>query len=160
MSHLSIRLKAPNGVEYTQPTGLWINNEWRHSKDGSTITSVNPSDESEITSVHAASPEDVDDAVAAARKAFKNPTWRDLPPTDRGNLMLKLADIVEREAKTLATIETWDNGKPFQVALNEDVSEVANTLRYYGGWADKIYGQVIDVVCSEHRSTALIHNRS
>ena len=146
MSYLSVRLKAPNGLEYTQPTGLWINNEWRHSRSGTTITSINPSDESEITSVHAASPEDVDDAVAAARKAFKSPNWRDMAPTDRGVLMIKLAELVEQEAKTLASIETWDNGKPFQVALNEDVPEVATTLRYYGGWADKIYGQVIDVV--------------
>ena len=146
MSYLSTRLKAPNGTEYTQPTGLWINNEWRPSKDGSTITSINPTDESEITSVHAASPGDIDDAVAAARKAFKDPAWREIAPTDRGALMYKLAELVERDSKVLATIETWDNGKPYQVALNEDLGEVALTLKYYAGWADKIYGQVIDTV--------------
>lgn len=64
--------------------------------------------------------------------------------TDRGNLLLKLASLVEEHAETLATIETWDNGKPYQVALNEDVAEVAGTLRYYGGYADKIHGQVIN----------------
>lgn len=145
MSDLTIKLKAPNGVEYVQPTGLWINNRWRSSKGGS-ITSINPTDECEITSVHAASPEDIDDAVSAARKAFQNPDWRDMAPTDRGNLMIKLAELVERDAKVLATIETWDNGKPYEVALNEDVAEVAGCLKYYGGYADKIHGQVIDVV--------------
>lgn len=52
--------------------------------------------------------------------------------------MLKLASLVEEHAETLATIETWDNGKPYSVALNEDVGEVANTFRYYGGYADKV----------------------
>ena len=55
-----------------------------------------------------------------------------------------LADFISTDAETLATIETWDNGKPYQVALTSDVAEVAETLRYYGGYADKIHGQVIN----------------
>lgn len=102
------------------------------------------SDETEIISVYAASSEDVDIAVSAAREAFNSPAWRDLPPTERGLLLLDLASLVEDHGETLATIETWDNGKPYQVALDEDVTEVVNTLRYFGGYADKIHGQVID----------------
>lgn len=68
------------------------------------------SDESEITSVYAAGPEDVDIAVKAARKALRDPSWKLLPPTDRGSLMLKLADLIEEHKEVLATIETWDNG--------------------------------------------------
>ena len=88
---LSVELTAPNGHKYTQPTGLFINNEFVKSKSGEKITSINPSDESEIASVSAAGTEDVDVAVAAARNAFK--TWRDIVPTERGELMLKLADL-------------------------------------------------------------------
>lgn len=102
------------------------------------------SNESEITSVYAASVDDVDIAVKAARKAFKDPSWRDLSPTDRGNMMIKLSDLVAAHAETLATIETWDNGKPYSVALAEDIGEVQAVLKYYGGYADKIHGQVID----------------
>jgi len=58
--------------------------------------------------------------------------------------MIKLSDLVQKHAETLATIETWDNGKPYQVALNEDLAEVSGCIRYYGGWADKIHGQVIN----------------
>lgn len=58
--------------------------------------------------------------------------------------MVTLATLVEKHAETLATIESWDNGKPYSVALGEDVAEVAATLRYYGGYADKIHGQVIN----------------
>lgn len=91
------------------------------------------SDESEITSVYAASVDDVDAAVKAARKAFKNPSWRDLSPTNKGNLLIKLSDLVLAHAETLATIETWDNGKPYSDSLGGDVKELASVLRYYGG---------------------------
>lgn len=94
--------------------------------------------------MYAAGAEDVDVAVAAARKAFKAASWRDISTTDRGKLLGKLASLVEANAETLATIETWDNGKPYQVALNDDLGEVVQVLRYYGGYADKIFGQVID----------------
>ncbi|KAI4175974.1 MAG: hypothetical protein LQ343_001256 [Gyalolechia ehrenbergii] len=141
-SDLSIELTAPNGRKYTQPTGLFINNEFVKSKSGEKITSINPTDEKEIASVYAAGPDDVDDAVAAARKAFK--TWRDVAPTEKGGLMLKLADLVDRDRELLATIETWDNGKPYAVSLSEDLAEVAGCLRYYAGYADKLHGQVID----------------
>jgi aldehyde dehydrogenase (NAD+) len=64
--------------------------------------------------------------------------------TKRGNLMIKLSQLVEENAETLATIETWDNGKPYTAALHGDVAEVVAVFKYYGGWADKVHGQVID----------------
>ena len=110
MSDLSIELTAPNGTKYTQPIGLFINNEWQPSSKGNNITSINPTDESEIASVHAAEPEDVDKAVEAARAAFKGP-WRDMPTSERGDLMTKLSSLVHENREVLATIETWDNGE-------------------------------------------------
>jgi aldehyde dehydrogenase (NAD(P)+) len=82
--------------------------------------------------------------VLAARAALNNPSWRDLGASERGKLLYRLAELVESHRDTLATIETWDNGKPFAVARDEDLTEVAETLRYYAGWADKVFGQVID----------------
>lgn len=61
--------------------------------------------------MYAAGEEDVNIAVAAARKALKDPSWKGLPATDRGALMIKLADLIEQHKETLATIETWDNGQ-------------------------------------------------
>lgn len=145
MSDLSIELTAPNGKKYIQPTGLFINNTFVPGSKGNKVTSINPTNEAEIASVHAAEPEDVDKAVAAARAAFKHGApWREMSPTDRGDLMYKLSQLVEANKELLATIETWDNGKPYSVALNEDLAEVAGTIKYYAGWADKIHGQVID----------------
>lgn len=107
------------------------------------------SDETPIASVYAATEEDVNAAVVAARAAFNNPSWRDIAPTDRGYMMYKLAELIEKHAATLATIETWDNGKPYSVALNGDLAEIVAVFKYYAGYADKIYGQVIDVGASK-----------
>ena len=63
--------------------------------------------------------------------------------TDRGAMMLKFADLIEEHREDLATLETWDNGKPYTVARDEDLGEVINTIRFYAGYADKIYGQTI-----------------
>ena len=108
-------------------------------------------DEKEICSVEAASADDIDKAVKAARTAFKDPSWRDLAPTDRGALMYKFADLVDEHKETLATLETWDNGKPYSVALNEDLGEVVGCIRYYAGWADKIHG---DTLCTSPQKFA------
>ncbi|KIW98913.1 uncharacterized protein Z519_00576 [Cladophialophora bantiana CBS 173.52] len=143
MADLKVELTAPNGRKITLPTGLFINNEFVKSSSGEKITSINPADEKEICSVEAASADDIDKAVKAARAAFNDPSWRDLPATDRGALMYKFADVLEENKETLATLETWDNGKPYSVALNEDLGEVVNCIRYYAGWADKIHGETI-----------------
>jgi aldehyde dehydrogenase (NAD+) len=94
--------------------------------------------------VYAATTEDVDKAVAAARKAFKDPSWRKLSGTERGALLNKLADLIEQHQELIATIETLDNGKPYSAALNEDLADVISVFRYYAGFADKNFGQVID----------------
>jgi acyl-CoA reductase-like NAD-dependent aldehyde dehydrogenase len=62
----------------------------------------------------------------------------------RADLLFKFADLIEKNREVLATIETWDNGKPYQVSLNDDLGEVIGTIKYYAGWANKIHGQVID----------------
>jgi len=95
-----------------------------------------------ICSVAEATEKDVDIAVAAAREAFEGP-WRKVTPEDRGKLLVKLADLIEKHADTLAAIESLDNGKAISMAKG-DMGLVAGCLRYYGGWADKIEGKVID----------------
>jgi aldehyde dehydrogenase (NAD+) len=141
---LTQTLTAPNGRKYEQPTGLFINNEWTSSSKNTKFTSINPTTETEITSVHSAGPEDVDRAVAAARKAFNHSSWRDLPPSERGDLLYKLSQLVEEHKEVLATIETWDSGKPYAACRDEDMADVIGTFKYYAGWADKIQGKVID----------------
>jgi aldehyde dehydrogenase (NAD+) len=71
---------------------------------------INSRTEVKIATVQAASEEDVDRAVEAARAALKHVSWKHLPGTDRGTLMAKLADLLEENKKLFATIDAWDNG--------------------------------------------------
>lgn len=138
----SIQLKTPHTGEYEQPTGLFINNEFVKGVDGKTFEVINPSDESVICSIHEATEKDVDIAVSAARKAFEGP-WRKESPENRGRLLTKLADLFEANIDKLAAVESLDNGKAITMAKG-DVAASAGCLRYYGGWADKIEGKVVD----------------
>lgn len=92
--------------------------------------------------MHEATEKDVDIAVSAARKAFEGP-WRTVTPEQRGKYLVKLADLVEQNLEQLAAIEALDNGKAFSMAKG-DIRASAGCLRYYGGWADKIQGKVVD----------------
>lgn len=121
----------------------FINNEFVKSVDGKTFDVINPSTEEVICAVQEASEKDVDIAVAAARKAFNGP-WRKETPEGRGKLLVKLAELFEKNADILAAVEALDNGKAFSMAKNVDVPGCAGCLRYYGGWADKIEGKVVD----------------
>ena len=68
-----------------------------------------------------------------------------MPGFERGKLLIKLATLLERDVEILAAIEALDNGKTFSMAKAFDVAEAAATFRYYGGWADKQHGKVIEV---------------
>jgi aldehyde dehydrogenase (NAD+) len=87
--------------------------------------------------------QDVDKAVKAARKAFDEGPWRRMAAVERGNLMYKLADLMEKNADELAALESLDNGKPYSLSRGVDIPLAIKTIRYYAGWADKIHGRVL-----------------
>jgi hypothetical protein len=120
----------------------FINGEFVKGKDGKTFETINPSTEKPICSVHEATEKDVDIAVAAARKAFEGP-WSKVTPSARGQMLMKLADLMDEHVETLAAIETLDNGKAISMA-KVDVALSSGCIRYYAGYADKIHGKVID----------------
>jgi len=138
----TIELSTPSSGKYQQPTGLFINNEWVKGVDGKTFETINPTTEEVICSVSEATEKDVDIAVAAARKAFEG-SWRKETPQQRGIYLVNLANLLEKNLDLLAAVETLDNGKSLGMAKG-DVGSVVGCLRYYGGWADKIEGKVID----------------
>ncbi|KUL87849.1 hypothetical protein ZTR_03157 [Talaromyces verruculosus] len=129
-------------ITYQQPLGLFIDNEFVPGVAGRTFETINPHDEKPIVAVHEGDANDVDIAVKAARKALEG-EWKHITPSERGRLLLRLADFLERDIETVAAIEALDNGKSITMAKG-DVTASAGCFRYYGGWADKIYGQTID----------------
>lgn len=139
---LSVNVQLPNGKLYEQPTGLFINGEFVYPKQKKTFEVVSPSTEDEITHVYEALEEDVDTAVDAALKAF-NSEWSTSDPQVRAKVLLKLADLVEAHADTLALIEALDNGKSLMCSRG-DVALTAAYFRSCGGWSDKITGKIIE----------------
>jgi aldehyde dehydrogenase (NAD+) len=113
---------------------------------GKTFPTINPATGEKITDVAEGDKADVDIAVNAARDAFKlGSPWRRMDASERGRLLNKLADLMERDAVYLASLETLDNGKPYKTALLGDVALSVKCYRYYAGWADKIEGKTIPI---------------
>jgi aldehyde dehydrogenase (NAD+) len=127
------------------PTKLLINNEWVESISGKRFETINPSTGEIICDVAEADSADVDRAVRAARKAFTSSDWSKMSATRRGELLYKLADLIEKNKEELARLETLDNGKPLNDSLNIDLNLVIACYRYYAGWADKIQGKTIPI---------------
>jgi aldehyde dehydrogenase (NAD+) len=126
-------------------TKLLINGQWINSESGKTFATINPATGKEICQVSEADSADVNKAVKAARAAFDNGPWRKMSGSERGRLLNKLADLIEKNADELARLESLDNGKPFAVAKAADLSLTVACYRYYAGWADKLQGKTIPV---------------
>ncbi|XP_067084258.1 aldehyde dehydrogenase 1A1-like isoform X1 [Osmerus mordax] len=130
-------------VQYTK---IFINNEWHESSSGDKMPVLNPASGDLLCEVEEGRPEDVDKAVRSARAAFQlGSPWRRMDASDRGELLSRLADLVERDRLLLATLEALDSGKLFLMAYFVDLVATIKTLRYFGGWADKIQGRTIPV---------------
>jgi phenylacetaldehyde dehydrogenase len=123
---------------------LFINNEWVSSTHGATLAIEDPSTGREVGRIVDASDADVDRAVAAARAAFDDGRWSNLPPKVRERTILKLADLIEAHLAEFAELEAIDNGKPVGFAKVVDVPGAVDHLRYMAGWASKLGGQVLD----------------
>lgn len=123
---------------------LFINNEFVDAVNGSTFEVVNPATGDVIAEVADGSEKDVDRAVKAAKDAFRlGSEWRRMDPVNRGVLLNRLADLIERDRAYIAALETYNNGKPFKDAYNIDIPHAISVLRYYAGWPDKMNGKVL-----------------
>lgn len=123
---------------------LFIDGAWTEGSAGQVMSSQNPATGKDWATFACASPEDVDRAVAAARRALEDPSWRDMAQTARGKLLYRLAELIEASAAQLGETETTDSGK----LLAETASQtryVGDYYRYYAGLADKIEGQVLPI---------------
>lgn len=109
------------------------------------FTTYNPANEQAITDVSMAGPEEVERAVEAAREAFDNGPWRKMSANERGALMYKLADLIEKNIDELAAMEALDNGKSAHIAKQADIALTYRVIRNYAGWADKYHGEVVPV---------------
>ena len=136
-------MKKPAAPKIRQ-TKLLIDGKWVDSVDGKTFETLNPATGEPIAKVAEGSAKDVDKAVKAARRALESGPWGKMDAAERGQLLFKLADLVEKNTGELAALESLNCGKTITDSVG-DLAGVVNTLRYYGGWADKIEGKTVPV---------------
>ena len=122
------------------PKKLLIGGRWVESASGKTFDTIDPATGEVLAKVAEAGAQDVDRAVAAARKSFDGGVWRSLPPAERAKALWKAGDLIEEHAMELAQLDSLDNGKPINEMLLFDVPLTAATFRYYAGWVTKLEG--------------------
>lgn len=110
---------------------------------GATTPALCPADESVLCEVSSAQKEDVDIAVRAAKEAFENGDWSRMSHRDRGTLMFRLADLMEKHKEELATLESLDSGAVYTLAIKTHIGMSIETWRYFAGWTDKVHGNTI-----------------
>ena len=140
---LAPRAAAPH-VPIRQ-TRLLIDGQWVEAASGKRFPTFNPATGERIAEVAEADRVDVDRAVAAARRAFESGPWSRMPASERGHLLYRLADLLEKNLDELAALETLDNGKPIRDSKAADLPLSIACYRYYAGWADKIEGKTIPI---------------
>ncbi len=127
---------------------LFIDGNWRAAGDGATMAATNPFNQEVHGNIPVATQGDVEEAIAAARKAFDS-HWRHTTPGERAKLINRAADLIDAEEDRLALLETTDNGKVIR-ETHSQMGYSARIFRYYAGWADKLHG---DVVPLDQKST-------
>ena len=122
------------------PKKLFIGGRWVEAAGGETFETIDPATGEVLARVAEGGAEDIDRAVASARRSFNRGTWRELPPAERAKVLWKVGDMLEERADEFAQLETLDNGMPINDALLFHVPLAAATFRYYAGWVTKLDG--------------------
>ncbi|KDP31120.1 hypothetical protein JCGZ_11496 [Jatropha curcas] len=140
-------ITPPVQIRYTQNL---INGKFVDAASGKTFPAYDPRTGEVIAHVAEGDAEDIDRAVAAARKAFDEGPWPKMTPYERSRILLRFADLVEKHNDELAALETWNNGKPYEQSAKSELPMLARLFRYYAGWADKIHGLTVPGDSNHH----------
>lgn len=133
-----------NKREIPVPTQLFINGAFVNAENDKTSDVINPTNEEVLCKVAYASEGDIDTAVKAAHEAFYG-SWKSMNARQRGQIMFKLADLMEQHKEELATIEAVDSGAVYTLAIKTHIGMSIDAWRYFAGWCDKIEGSTIPV---------------
>jgi len=120
----------------------FIDGKFVDAASGATFNNISPRDGQVIAQVASTDSEDVDRAVAAARRAFEAGVWRNQSPKDRKKVLLKFAELFEANLDELAFLESIDMGKPISDSRNIDVNVTLETFQWYAECPDKLYDEI------------------
>jgi aldehyde dehydrogenase (NAD+) len=128
-----------------KPGKLFIGGKWGEAASGKTFPTINPATGETLAQIAEGGERDADAAVRAARAAFESGPWAEMSAADRGKILWKIGDLIDKYNEELGTLETLDNGKPIFESRQVDMPMVAEVFRYYAGWATKIHGETVPV---------------
>ncbi len=129
--------ESTDHVSLEKRYGLFIDGEFVAPQKGRYFDSINPATEEKLSRVAEAGAADVDRAVKAARRAYRN-AWSRMKPAERGKYIFRIARIIQERAREFAAIESLDGGKPIRESRDVDIPLAAAHFFYYAGWADKL----------------------
>jgi aldehyde dehydrogenase (NAD+) len=129
--------------------GIFINNKWRDPSSKEWFDSINPSNNKKLAKIAQASKKDVDDAVKAARAAFKS--WSATSGHERARYLYAIARQIQKHSRLFAVLETMDNGKPIRETRDMDIPNVARHFYYHAGWA-----QLMDTDMQDHQPLGVV----
>lgn len=124
-----------------EPGRLLIDGQWADARSGKSFATINPADESVITQVAEAGPEDVDAAVAAGRKALESGPWPRMSAADRGKILWRMGELILERLAHLSLLETLDTGKTLFDSGKIELPMAAQIFQFYAGAASKIAGR-------------------
>jgi phenylacetaldehyde dehydrogenase len=136
-------VSVPPAPKPGKPRRLLIDGAWIPAASGQTFPTYNPATGEPLCEVAAGEAADIDLAVRAARRAFESGPWRRLTASERGRMIWKLAELLEKNLDEFARLESLDNGKPLTVARVADVPLAVDLFRYMAGWTTKLEGNTI-----------------
>jgi acyl-CoA reductase-like NAD-dependent aldehyde dehydrogenase len=136
---------ATGPVAPRTPTQLLIGGRWVDAADGATFPVLSPTTEQHLADVAAAGEADVEAAVKAARAQVDGGEWSRMPGAERGRLLTRLADLMERDLETFVALEAHDVGKPAFEPRMVDIPHAIDVFRHFAGWADKIEGRYVNL---------------
>ncbi len=135
-----------------------VGGRWLPGEGGEAKAILDPAKGDAIAWVAPASTAQADTAVAGARAAFLDRRWSGQTPAQKQRVLLRVAELIERDAQTLAELETLNGGKLYAAALHGEVAHAAETFRYYAGWCTKLPGATFDPSVPGQRFHGLIRH--
>ncbi len=131
---------GPEAPVLAEQGRLLIGGEWGLGTSGQTFTTYDPATATPLGELTEAGAADVDAAVEAARRALHDPAWARMAPSQRAQVLWRIAELIEANGDELAYLETRDQGQPLGIARGVSVTGAAEHFRYYAGWTTKIEG--------------------
>ena len=139
------------------PASHLIDGEARSASDSVVMDVISPLDGGVLTTMPRGTRDDAKAAISAARRAFDDGSWSGLAPAERKKIMLKWADLIEKNAVELAVLGVRNNGTEISMALKAEPMSAAGTIRYFAEAIDKLYGEIAPTAPG---TLALIHREA